>query len=46
MYHGDDALSTKPVNVMLILGLLIPVTRGHAIQSKVLAMIPDCSATL
>ena len=43
---GDDALSTKPVSVLLILKLLIPATRGHAIQSKVLAMITDCSATL
>ena len=39
MYYRDDALSTKPVSVMLIWALLIPATRGHAIQSKVLAMI-------
>ena len=42
--YGDDALSTKPV--MLIGTLLIPATRGHLIQSQVLAMITDCSATL
>ena len=46
VYYGDDALSIKPVRVMLIWALLIPATRGHAIQSKVLAMITDCSATL
>ena len=46
MFYGDDALSTKPVSVMLIWMLLIPTTRGHAIRSKVLAMITDCSATL
>ena len=45
-YYGDDALSTKPMSVMLIWVLLIPATRGHAIQSKVLAMITDCSAIL
>ena len=39
MYYGDVALSTKPV--MLIWTLLIPATRGHVIQSKVLAMITD-----
>ena len=39
MYYGKDALSTKPVSVMLIWALLIPATRGHAIQSKVFAMI-------
>ena len=44
LYYGDVALSTKPV--MLIWTLLIPATRGHVIQSKVLAMITDCSATL
>ena len=44
MYCGNDALSTKPVSVMLIWALLIPATRGHAIQSKVFAMITDCSA--
>ena len=41
---GEVALSTKPV--MLIWTVLIPATRGHVIQSKVLAMITDCSATL
>ena len=46
VYYGDDALSTKPVSVMFIWALLIPATRGHAIQSKLLAMITDCSATL
>ena len=45
VYYGDVALSTKPVSVMLI-WTLTPVTRGHVIQSKVLAMITDCSATL
>ena len=40
MYYGDVALSTKPV--MLIWTLLIPATRGHVIQSKVLAMITNC----
>ena len=44
MYYGDVALSTKPV--MLIWMLLIPATRGHVIQSKVLAMITDGGATL
>ena len=46
LYYGDDALNTKPVSGMLICALLIPATRGHAIQSMVLAMITDCSATL
>ena len=46
VYYGDDALSAKPVSVMLIWAVLIPATRGHAIQSKVLAMITDCSANL
>ena len=32
--------------VMLIWVLLIPATRGHSFQSKVLAKITDCSATL
>ena len=44
MYYGDNALSTKPVSVMLMWALLIPATKGHAIQSKVFAMITDCSA--
>ena len=44
VYYGDVALSTKPV--MPIWKLLIPATRAHVIQSKVLAMITDCSATL
>ena len=39
MYYGDVALSTKPV--MPIWKLLIPATRAHVIQSKVLAMIID-----
>ena len=43
-YYGDVALCTKPV--MLIWTLIIPATRGHVIQSKVLAMITDCNATL
>ena len=43
VYYGDAALSTKPV--MLIWALLIPATRD-IIQSKVLARITDCSATL
>ena len=46
VYYGDDALSTKPVRVMLFWALLIPASRGHAIQSKVLVMILACSATL
>ena len=45
MYYEDVVLSTKPV--MLIWMLLIPATtRGHVHQSKVLAMVTDCSATL
>ena len=27
LYYGDDALSTKPVSVILILALLIPASR-------------------